>query len=441
VTENDEFRQTKYRSRKESLNLGKNKTAWSSIKRVECSLRAEKGEKMILTAIIKRSTSMRTHPLLLAATCVLTSIVCSVVMLYAADAASAILYVNGTTGFDSNTCGSISAPCKSINYTVNKRATADSIINATAGIYNESITVNLKSVSLSGAGSGSTSIIGNNSNATVAIFGPSRLVISGFTIKNGNPGIIGDASSVIAVKNIVLKGNKTGLDVRHNSFLSIQNCNVSNNSEDGISISQNSSASIDTCKILMNGGHGIRIEMSSIADVLNSRISNNSGSGLFVINSSSAKIGGSASSMSLVSGNQFFGIHVTGHSSVWLRGNNSVTQNSPSGITVQQSSQASIHNPGAGALDDVISNNYGAGISVGDASTLFMITGVVELNTSHGIQLIMNSTGHFEAGDTIRNNNGWGILCTDRQGDSKYGGAAEPNVSGNKLGKISCNHF
>jgi len=60
-----------------------------------------------------------------------------------------ILYVDGATGQDTDTCGTTITPCKTISYTLNSRASGGDTIRVAQGVYTENLTVD-KQVTLEG---------------------------------------------------------------------------------------------------------------------------------------------------------------------------------------------------------------------------------------------------------------------------------------------------
>jgi hypothetical protein len=94
---------------------------------------------------------------------ILSTAVCAAVLAAGAQAASAtVLYVNGTTGADTNTCLEATAPCKTIGAAITKANTAPeaSTVSVAAGVYKEAekaLLIQLPGedgISIVGAGSG-----------------------------------------------------------------------------------------------------------------------------------------------------------------------------------------------------------------------------------------------------------------------------------------------
>lgn len=94
----------------------------------------------------------------------------------------AILYVNGTSGFDGNSCLSPAAACRTIGMAL-QRANHDDTINIAAGVYPESNLEVGKRLTLQGAGSGITIIDGQSAARIMRVDYNSTL--SDLTLRNG----------------------------------------------------------------------------------------------------------------------------------------------------------------------------------------------------------------------------------------------------------------
>lgn len=68
-----------------------------------------------------------------------------------------VLYVDGATGHDTGTCGTVDAPCRTISYTLNNRAGSGDTIRVAQGVYTENLTVD-KQVVLEGGYASSATI-------------------------------------------------------------------------------------------------------------------------------------------------------------------------------------------------------------------------------------------------------------------------------------------
>jgi len=105
-----------------------------------------------------------------------------------------IPYVNGATGQDISTCGTVDVPCKTISYTLNSRASSGDTIRVAQGVYTENLTVD-KPVTLEGGyvpsgtlwltRTGETIIDGSNSRTVVGDWDGNGLGYP-FVIKDGN---------------------------------------------------------------------------------------------------------------------------------------------------------------------------------------------------------------------------------------------------------------
>jgi len=112
-----------------------------------------------------------------------------------AHADPGILYVDDATGQDTGTCGTTNAPCKTISYTLNIRATGGDTIRVAQGVYTENLTVD-KQVTLEGGYESlgwtrsitqyETIIDGSNTQTVVKfVDGSGDSVLDDFTVRNG----------------------------------------------------------------------------------------------------------------------------------------------------------------------------------------------------------------------------------------------------------------
>jgi hypothetical protein len=67
-----------------------------------------------------------------------------------ARAAPGTLYVDGASGQDTPTCGTTIAPCQTISYTLNSRASDGDTILVATGTYTENLTITGITVTLRG---------------------------------------------------------------------------------------------------------------------------------------------------------------------------------------------------------------------------------------------------------------------------------------------------
>jgi hypothetical protein len=349
------------------------------------------------------------------------------------EAGDVTLYVNGGAGIDKTGCGTLAKPCKTISYTVYNSAQQNnnSQINIAAGTYPESIVINNKNISLSGAGVNLTFIVGNNTNAAISAFGPAFVKITNLSVNNGNPGIAVN-SAIMKITNTYVGNNSFGIQVQSNSSLDFQGGIVESNTIHGISVTQNSSANIGSSTITSNNGNGINVDMSSSVNIANSNLTSNN-IGMLVMYGSSASIQGST-----VSNNMLWGMNATGTSSLRLSGGNKIKSNAANGVMIEQNSQLTIQRHPSTTIMDEISLNSGDGIEIGDNSSLNMFDGIIKSNNNNGITVVTDSLAHFNTSSTtISENLGWGLNCS---GDSKYVGPLG-TVLGNGQGPINCLSF
>jgi Ca2+-binding RTX toxin-like protein len=160
-----------------------------------------------------------------------------------AAAAPATLHVDNTVTCDDSTSDSSVTPYCHIQAAVDDASAGDTI-EVAAGTYGEDVTVN-KTLTLSGAGSSSTTVSGpiGGPGSTFAV-SASNVVIDGFlitrdgnnttdwndpTLNSAGVSIIGTALSGLEVKNCKLTGNRTGIDINNSSGHSVHNNVIDDN--------------------------------------------------------------------------------------------------------------------------------------------------------------------------------------------------------------------
>ncbi|TLM98463.1 DUF1565 domain-containing protein, partial [bacterium] len=144
------------------------------------------------------------------------------------------------TGNDADDCLSESSACLSITAAIGK-ATAGDTINVLAGMYVENVNVN-KAVTIVGAGSGTTSIVGTTGNATPLTFSTSAASVSGFTIThnytqaeldawnfNNNGVTFNQGTSGNRLENCTVSLNRNGIYLNNSQNQVITGNTVTNN--------------------------------------------------------------------------------------------------------------------------------------------------------------------------------------------------------------------
>ena len=115
-----------------------------------------------------------------------------------------------TSGVDSGTCASPTSPCRTITYALGQSASGDTISIA-AGTYDEDLLIG-NSVTLNGAGEGSTTIDGGGLFSTVQIIsGSATVAISNLTITGGSAqygGGINTNAPTLTLTRVAVTGNK-----------------------------------------------------------------------------------------------------------------------------------------------------------------------------------------------------------------------------------------
>jgi nitrous oxidase accessory protein NosD len=154
-----------------------------------------------------------------------------------------VCYVNGTTGNDAFGGDTPATAKQHIQAAVNQ-VNPNGTVNVAAGTYNEDVGIN-KALSLLGAGSGSTTIVGpiGGPASTLAI-SASNVIVDGFTITRAgnnttdwnNPNLNSAGISIsslattnVKIRNSTLTGNRTGIDVNNSGGHSIHDNVIDNN--------------------------------------------------------------------------------------------------------------------------------------------------------------------------------------------------------------------
>jgi hypothetical protein len=187
--------------------------------------------------------------------------------------ASAIWYVNGTTGSDSYSCKAPTSACKTIGHAISLASSGDSILVA-AATYSENLTIT-SSVTLVGSSAATTIIDGGARGTVIAISSTTaEVVISQFTIQNGVGGI--DNAGTLELTDSTVRNNVVwnrflpagrGGGIRNFGVLTIRNSTIANNSVHiGCSI---------TSRYCIASGGGISVEGGQAA-IVNSTLTGNS---------------------------------------------------------------------------------------------------------------------------------------------------------------------
>jgi parallel beta-helix repeat protein len=346
------------------------------------------------------------------------------------------LYVDGTSGQDIDICGTITAPCQSISYTLNHRADDDNTILVAQGIYTENLIIH-KGVTLIGGyeSIGWTrsitlyeTIIDGNRAGSVVVFKSSsdEAILDGFTITGGDAGdkdsgggiVVQEASPTIA--NNTITDNTAGIagggiyvrnsspQITHNTITGnmsgfggggIEIHTASPTIEDniitlntapiqggGIRVWNNSAPAIEGNAIIGNEavhGGGILVEDNSSPLIKNNTITGNGdgwGGGIYVLFHSSPII--EDNTITDNTGHTGGGIYVALHSSPLIKSNtinDNTSQGDGGGINVWNNSSPTIEG-------NTITGNtafQGGGIYVWEYSSPQVTDNAFEYNTAY----------------------------------------------------------
>lgn len=289
-------------------------------------------------------------------------------------------------------------------------------INVAAGAYTAALTIKNKSLTIRGAGAGTTTITGISGADVLAIDQCRGVIVSGVTLTGGENGIIATRGSVLEVADAVVRNTtKKGILIQENSTARLKNVSIeasghdgikvflsssvifsgavssNDNVRDGINIMDGSSASFSDANVIVNqnAGKGVGIRINS---------------GLLLDNSSLAVTNGKGTAS-----NSGRGIQALTSSSIMLTNNSSihVENNQFDGIGVGPSSNLTI---GDSTCSLTVTGSERYGIIAMFGSGLYMDgTTVVQGNGNGGIVLTDSSNLYLNGELTVENNQGTGI--------------------------------
>jgi len=283
-------------------------------------------------------------------------------------------------------------------------ASKGDIINVAAGTYNETLTIIKDGITLRGADRSSTIISGNTEDSTILLRNSRNIEIQNCSIRNGYYGINLYYSS-LKCTYIAIENNNHGLRARYNSYISVENTFIKNNTGAGVRLNNGSTGYFDNCEITNNSGTGLTSDRAASVFINNSKISNNGATGI------QAWLGGNMSGGdNEIKSNGGPGIDISGNSSGSLYGNNSITDNGKNfdwagGVTIHHGSYCIINNT------DDISQNQGPGIRVYNNGMADINGTKINNNNGNGVDIEADSTAQL-IGAIITLNSGYGVNCS-----------------------------
>lgn len=147
-----------------------------------------------------------------------------------------ILYVDGVHGNDGNNCKSRKTACKTIGHAISLASPDDAILVGPA-TYAENLTINFN-LGIIGSGASTTIIDGQGLNTVVTIPNEAtRLVLAGFTIRNGNTNYVNeegggiDNNRILTIFDTVISENRNafGAGIYNDGTLTLDRVAVSDN--------------------------------------------------------------------------------------------------------------------------------------------------------------------------------------------------------------------
>ena len=305
---------------------------------------------------------------------------------------------------------------------------------------------------LEGTGSNASDMIkdssSGNSNVISVDNGSISLFVKNLTISGGKRGInaylnhhlgvydskvenysdIGIATwwgIAMEVKNVTVDGNNSGslgIRVGGNSYATIENCTIQNNTEDGIALYSSSSSYIKDTISQNNGENGFEVQMSSHAYLWSGNSSiNNGNNGIALYHNSSVGMAGD----NTFSNNSHDGVHLSRSSSFESWGGvQTMSNNAHHGIGVYGSSALRLVEVNISGVN----NTEYDGINAGLGASLEILKASIT-NVSNGIHLwgskaeISNVTitGSTKEGISVNNNGMLDISNSTISGSTKEG--------------------
>jgi len=272
------------------------------------------------------------------------------------------------------------------------------------------------------------------------IWDSSNIFLYSFDVHNSaGDGVVVAASGNVMLDTFTSNNNAgSGVSANRGSFVSLQaSGSYSGNSNAGIAVQENSTLWAQGWAgpiVADNNLFGINVQGSNLYVWGNVELSNNKGtqfwggSGLLMGEGSRGAINAHEGD-NRISGNQFAGIQLDGHSDLALVGGdwmgtpygNYLANNGPAGITVQKGSQLTI---GTKAF---ISGHSGAAVEVGSSSHVSMWGSFIQNNGGPGFSIHNNSEAELWDGSITGNDLG---VSSQVNSSVVVGATVSPNAHG-----------
>ena len=299
------------------------------------------------------------------------------------------LYVDGASGQDIPTCGTTIAPCQTISYTLNSRASDGDTIFIATGTYTENLTITGITVSLRGGynisgtlwltSTGETVIDGGHADRVFLIH-DSNSVLENLTLTGGQApsaqcwgGGVWVTNGDVTIRSSTITGNAgdcggAGIEVNHDwgpSHLTLESSTVSYNTggeRGGLQV----------------WGANASAEVRDVTFVSNT--AGDSGGGIAVVNGSSAIISNSRI-ISNTAGNAGGGVAVRGDASVTITGTqiyaNTAVWDEGGGLS---SNSGSVSLLSSWVVANAALDNDGGGIAVGQNGSAYVENSIIAGN-------------------------------------------------------------
>jgi parallel beta-helix repeat protein len=213
-------------------------------------------------------------------------------------ALSAIAGCGGAASGQTQPCMISVRPGESIQAAIDA-ALPGTVICLAAGEWQETLVIS-KSLALSGAGLGATTICGNQEDgATIRIQEPGEeevaVVLAGLTVtgpagSNAAASLAEGDSQVTIAGCTISRAGGSGIRLRNAAQVTLTGCTVSENTYSGIALADSAMARIADSRLSRNGGNCVHLADRAVVSIVNSTISENSGAAILVLGSAQASI-------------------------------------------------------------------------------------------------------------------------------------------------------
>lgn len=198
-------------------------------------------------------------------------------------------------------------------------------VNIAAGTFTESLSINGKSIVLTGAGENNTFLDGDGQHVLTVEHSPGVL-IENMTVQNGDKGILVLNNSSVEITLVTVKDcSNRGIQLWNNSSAEVSDSTIDNSGRDGIGVLQGSNLTLSgTVTTENNTRHGLMAFLGSTIFIDNAVFSSNLNSGRGISLSDNSGLYISASTVGVVD-NGDDGIQASGSSTIGASDGTTIT--------------------------------------------------------------------------------------------------------------------